>query len=406
MQKTAHLSQLFIFVFILISILGCQKHVNFPAEIESNFQAKPEYYQLDMEIEGEIPTEYKVDMTLFEIIDDVTIVHPARIERRGGFSISFPKHSYEIDLDEDIPLGNLPDDDDWILNANYIDKTFLRHVMSYQIFRDMHPNNRAPQTKYVELSRNHEYYGLFVLMEKVDRSVLEVDKNDEMAVIFKESPIFRPNIDQFIPQDSSNFHQQTFPKLEDDDKTEFINDLRAFIVETTDEVFTSEFTHHFDLANIIDWHLLILLTNNNDGILKNFYLYKTDSQTPVRIAPWDYDHSFGRGGAGHLNLIAVQCNPERSILFKRLMEFDWYKTALKNRWGNLQSSNLFTARDIRRRIREYRVTLDMLVERNFEKWPVDGPRYMDDANFVEEIEIMHTYLDMRFEQLEEYFEGF
>ncbi len=70
---------------------------------------------------------------------DDTIIYNGRIERRGGGSMAFPKSSYEIDLEDDIPLGQLPEDDDWILNANYIDKTFMRHTFSYDLFREMDP---------------------------------------------------------------------------------------------------------------------------------------------------------------------------------------------------------------------------------------------------------------------------
>ncbi len=48
---------------------------------------------------------------------------------------------------------------------------------------------------------------------------------------------------------------------------------------------------------------MLLLSNNGDGVMKNFLLYKIDSNTPFRIALWDYDHSFGRDGDNELNLM-------------------------------------------------------------------------------------------------------
>ena len=48
------------------------------------------------------------------------------------------------------------------------------------------------------------------------------------------------------------------------------------------------------MENLIDWHILLLFTNNGDGLMKNYYFYKMDSETPFRFAIWDYDHTFGR----------------------------------------------------------------------------------------------------------------
>ncbi|MEO0735011.1 MAG: DUF2911 domain-containing protein, partial [Bacteroidota bacterium] len=60
---------------------------------------------------------------------------PAHLKRRGGMSFVYDKHSYTLHLDRKIPLDFLPLDRDWVLNASYIDKTFVRHKVSYDLFR-------------------------------------------------------------------------------------------------------------------------------------------------------------------------------------------------------------------------------------------------------------------------------
>lgn len=364
----------------------------------------PEFYRININVGQEVPNDFKVDMTLQEIHGISVIEHIGRIERRGGFSISFPKFSYEIDLDEDVSLCRLPPDDDWILNANYIDKTFLRHSLAYDLFCDMRSINRAPACKFVELEMNSCYNGLYQLVEKLDKSTLEINDEDSNAVIFKEPPLFRVNLDEYFPQYPDNFYQQTFPDKEDLDMTPFIEGVRAFILYTSDGVFNEQVSQVFDIGNIIDWHLLLLLSNNGDGILKNFYLYKIDSSTPLRVAPWDYDHSFGRDGDNELNLIRP-IEPEKSILLRRLLEMDWYKSALKKRWGELNAGGLFTPKGLKERICIYRITLDRLVGKNFAKWPVNGPWYYDNNNYEAEIDVIFQFIDMRHGQLIDYFEN-
>ncbi len=126
------------------------------------------------------------------------------------------------------------------------------------------------------------------------------------AVIFKEPHIFRDSYDGVVPEEPENFHQQKFPKIEERDMTVYIESVRDFILESSDEEFTQQIASFFDLENVIDWHLLLLITNNSDGILKGFYLYKINEETPLRIAPWDYDHSFGRDGDNELNFVELR----------------------------------------------------------------------------------------------------
>ncbi len=208
----------------------------------------------------------KVDMELHEIANKRQIIYHGKIERRGGFSITFPKHSYEIDLKEDISLASLPDDDDWVLNANYIDKTFMRHVLSYELFSLMGDANIAPKSKYVELELNGDYNGLYVLMEKLDKSSLDLVAKDTMAMIFKEPKIFMKNYNNVTAKDSVNFHQQTYPKIKNESKREYIESIREFILAKNTENFETKISKLLDIDNIIDWHLLLLITNNSDGI--------------------------------------------------------------------------------------------------------------------------------------------
>ena len=395
--------RLFTFLFIFL-LFACNEEAQLPFEpVDPPASFEPRQYGI--ECDQEIPIDNKVDMSFIQTQGDVLIIHEGTIERRGGFSLGFPKHSYELDFLEDVSFEGLAADDDWILNANYIDKTFLRNSFSYELFRSMHPENIASHTSYIKLDLNQEEKGLYILMEKLDRSTLFVDQTiDDHALIFKEPHIFRQNYDNIIPQDPNNFHQQTFPKIEEEDKHEYIEALRDFILNSSDEVFTADFSSYFDQQNIIDWNLLLMMTNNSDGILKNFYLYKANEQSPVKIAPWDYDHSFGRDGDNELNLDERPLDITRSILFDRLLTFDWYKDAVKARWAEMNELNIMSVLGLKERIEEKSFWIQEEVEKNFELWPVSSQWYYDDNGFAAEIKIMNDFIDLRHARLMEYFE--
>ena len=378
-------------------MIGCDHSKNV------NSAVTDEFYSLNIQVADSIARDKKVKIELQENAVTTQVSYPGKIERRGGYSMQFAKHSYEIDLKQDVSIAGLPADDDWILNANYIDKTFLRHVLSYELFMEMNPSNIAPRCAYVEVELNGTYNGLYVLMEKLDRSSLNIEKSDSMAMIFKEPHIFRTSYDGIVPAKANNFHQQKYPKVKKDNKRDYLEELRTFILNTTDESFQKKVSNIFDMSNIIDWHLLLLISNNSDGILKNFYLYKTNNNTPIRIAPWDYDHSFGRDGDNELNLDERPMNIERSILFKRLLRFDWYKKRLNERWLALNTNQLLSANGLKKRVLSKAEQVKKAAKKNFERWPVDGPWYYDANSFEQEIDIMLKFIDLRHHRLTSYF---
>ena len=370
-----------------IFFLGCQKKTTFLEQIHVTTNENITH----------VKSEIKIEIKANDKKEDATI------KTRGGYSINFPKKSYEIDLDNELELLGLPIDDDWILNANFIDKTFLRHVISYEIFQKMNHHNISPKTKHFELFINENYQGLYILMEKMDKSTLKVKSQDSASFIFKDPHIFRKNYTNIIPQKKNNFHQQTFPKITDSNKNNIIDEIRDFIINSNDSLFEEKITQTFDIDNIIDWHLLLWLTNNSDGILKNFYLYKVDKNTPVRISPWDYDHSFGRDGDNELNMNERKININRSILFSRLMKYDWYKRNLKERWIELNDKNILSAKGVKMLIINRYEKLEEYINRNNEKWPVNHSIYYDHNNSNQEINIMLNFIDKRHSEINNYF---
>ena len=354
---------------------------------------------LSLDSEGEIVWEGWTPATL--VVGSDTL--DARTHFRGGISSGYPKHSMALKLDERYPLCGLPADKDWILNANYIDKTFMRHKLSYDLFRLMNPEkNRAPLCSYIQLTINSEPAGLYVLMQKMDASTLDIVKSDTSSVIFKEPPVFYDTC--IIPQDTNNYYQQHFPKKHKEDRSQQAEAIVKFLKYSTDDVFRSQVATLFDLDNIVDWHLLLLLTNNSDGLLKNFFLYKTDDKTPFRIAPWDYDHSYGRDSDNEYNMLTHNVDCNRSTLLRRLLEWDSYRQQLAHRWNNLRESGVISEEAIGQMIDENIKAIGDAVKENEKIWPVDNEVYYDGNHFDEEVAIIRQFIRLNIARLDQMFD--
>ena len=84
-----------------------------------------------------------------------SIIIGAKAKMHGGTSRKYPKRSYTLKLDYPKSLVGLPKDKDWILNASYIDKTFIRHQLYYELFYKMNKrHNIAPKCAYVSVFKN------------------------------------------------------------------------------------------------------------------------------------------------------------------------------------------------------------------------------------------------------------
>ena len=345
----------------------------------------------------------KEDCNIIFNYEGQSVEMPAAIKYRGGLSAQYKKNSFSLELEKKYKFFDFPKEDDWILNASYIDKTFMRHKISYDLFREMHPNNIAAKSKYVNVHINGEYNGLFLLMEKINGKRVGLNKKDTLAMLFKD-PLFLYK-EPRVPQDSMNYHQQKFPKLRKRNQTYYIEEFRSFLFESSDEEFDRNVENWVDLNNIIDWHLLLLFSNNGDGIMKNFYLYKMDSDTPFRIAIWDYDHTFGRDGDNELNMMERPLKWKRSILFVRLLESKSlnYPLKLEKRWEELRESGLFSSGYFEKQMESIDQEIKFELEKNFAKWPVKSYWYFDDNNYEQEKAIIKEFVSLRLKQLDEEF---
>ncbi|HIA12272.1 MAG TPA: hypothetical protein EYN69_09400 [Flavobacteriales bacterium] len=316
---------------------------------------------------------------------------------RGGMSAGFPKHSMTIKLRKAHALAGLKNDRDWILNASYIDKSFMRHKLAFDLFNSFSTDNEAPATAYVEVYMDSNYYGLYVLMERMDASALAVDKQDSTSFIFKGPPIFlRPALLldslNLIPFDNQ---YQKSPRIAERNMHSHLTRARDFIARSSNEEFSSEpggIQDLFDIKNIIDWHLLLLVTNSEDGLAKNYYVYKKNEGTGIRIAPWDYDHTFGRDGDNEPSWESfIDCHG--NFMLKRLLALNPnnYRESLKRRYIELKERGILTSEYINGMIQENYRIIEPCLDRNAAAWPMDAALYYDSLNTTRELELIKKW---------------
>jgi len=94
----------------------------------------------------------------------------ATLEIRGASSSGFPKHSFNLELldelgaDRAVALLGMPAEADWVLYGPYADKTAIRDALAYGLARRM--GGYAPRVRFAELSLGGLWQGLYQVTER------------------------------------------------------------------------------------------------------------------------------------------------------------------------------------------------------------------------------------------------
>lgn len=332
----------------------------------------------------------------------------ARAKFRGGSSAQYPKHSYALEFDEKKQFHQQKLSKNWVLNANYIDRSFMRHKLSFDLFRQMDPeNNSAPHCEYVWVKDNKQEKGLYVLMERMDRIRLKVQKGQKGAFICKSPPIFYAQATT-PKRDSLYYDSMEFPKKKKKKRLAMkhsrLKTLEALIYKANDKAFRKEVFNLIDQKSFIDWQLIILFTNNGDAQNKNYCMYQSSSTAKIKIALWDYDHTFGRLGNSERNLLKNTVDEKQNPLIRRLIELnpDHFNEKLSMRYKALRKS-VFTRKNVLRLITENNKIIAPYIARNQKIWPVTAHWYSDKMSYKQDLALIKRYVSIRLTQLDKRF---
>ncbi len=335
------------------------------------------------------------------------------IEVRGFSSQQFPKLQYGIELrdstgaDVSVGLLGMSSDADWVLSAAYNDKTQMRNPLAYALAR--RSGRYASQGRFCEVFLNGQYWGTYVLFEKLKRDknrinvtkmattdisgdkvtggyIVQVDRSTPDSSEFWASP-FLPPADTTRPI----IYQYVYPKPVD-----LVPEQRAYIrnfITTFEGVMADSlwadpvngYAKYLDVPSAVDFFLVNELARNVDAFRLSSYLYKDrDSKGgKLRVGPvWDFDLGFGNASwsegadtAGWDLLVLPQTiandlyEDHIPPWWQRLGEDSCFWQAAGDRWAELRKGP-FSTTNIVALIDSSAAVLNEAQARNFERWPI------------------------------------
>lgn len=248
------------------------------------------------------------------------------MELRGTSSLGWPKKQYGVETRDahgkgvNVSLLGLPEEEDWVLNAPYTDRSALRDVLACTLAREM--GWYASRVRYCELTLNGLYQGVYILMEKIKRDGQRVDiaklspeDNDDDAVTggyMLKFDYLDPDEEGFYGIDDSPgsfLYIHVYPDAGDITPSQlgyiqtFIRSFESVMLSPHVSDSLDGYAAFIDVASFVDYLLLTELTNNIDGYIRSCYMHKDrDSRGgKLTMGPvWDFNYSMGaaheRGG--------------------------------------------------------------------------------------------------------------
>jgi subtilisin-like proprotein convertase family protein len=365
------------------------------------------------------------------------------IETRGASSAGFPKKSYSIELRDftgaelEQSLCGYPAESDWVLSAQYTDKTLMRGIISFEMMRQM--GWWAPRSRPVELFLNGAYQGVYILMERVKRDDNRVDiaglsANDNsgddltggyILKVDKNSGSSDPGWNSRylpLPAGDSIYISYYYPDAADitPQQTQYI---KAYIDSFETALIGPDYQHpdsgyqrYVDVERAAEAFIIQELTRSIDAYRKSFYLYKDKNSNggKIKFAPvWDYDLSFGNvdfcdgmnywGWQIDFNYICGGDYWLNPFWFERMRTDSTFRKYVRCRWDDLRAGPFATAA-LHQMIDSMYQELEESQEWNFTVWPIMGqyvwPNFYIGQNYREEADTLKWWIAQRLNWLD------
>ena len=297
--------------------------------------------------------------------------HPIGIKVRGKSAAQYPKKSYSIEFvdsarqETDISLLGMRNDDDWILDAMYVDHARMRNRLCTDIwnaYNRITHNTDEPKAlngtrgTFVEVILDGQYNGLYCLTERIDRKQLKLKKYKDTYRGVSYKAVTWDNLmgycsyDPMAPTETLlwNGFEAEYPGTDSTAGWEYLKEFLELIsaAHTSDETFYDEIHEHLHIDNLVDYTLLINAVYAPDNVAKNLYLsiYDVAHDRRFFFTPWDMDATFGRTYDGTLihRYAFSESVPFGNQLISRLWDEDalQFKQLLAQRWSALRLTTL------------------------------------------------------------------
>ena len=348
-------------------------------------------------------------------------------KRRGSSTQNHEKLNFSVEIrdplgdDRDVRVLGMPPESDWVLWGPWrYDRAMIRNPWIYEISNQI--GYQAVRTRFVEVFANQDggvvtgpvpggdYFGVYVLMEKIKRGPDRVDVRELGIADTAEPEIsggYLLKVDRPDPGDTG-FFVNSLQMLFVDPKEEEIlpvqvswiqSYVQSFLNALNGPNFTNPdlgYARYIDVDNFIDFHILQEFSRNPDAHILSTYL-KKDRNEKLAYAPlWDFDRTMGNDNDPRAENPQANSVVKNALWWGRLFQDPELLQKYRDRWAELRQNQMSTA-NMHAVVDSMAAEIGEAGARNFERWS----QILNPKNWPIEIEQLKTWQQRRAEWLDD-----
>lgn len=303
------------------------------------------------------------------------------IKGRGNATWGYAKKPYKVKLDLKAPVLGMPANRDWVLLAEYGDKSLLRNKYLFTV-SELAGLPYTVRSCHVELMLNGTSMGTYLLTEQVEEAKDRVKISDD-GFLFEADNYWYEEPLYFKTASGSHF---TFKYPDPDDEIRKNDDNYNYITGFMDAfekaLYSDDFKDsqkgyrkYIDAECFARWYLVQELTGNIDT---NPYYVLSARGAKLQMYPvWDAEWSLGLANEGD-DYYGWALPPAKPVVeklywrnkqyFGRLIDDPYFAGVVKAEWTKLKAE----LPELQARMETAAETLAYAQSRNFVRWPVLG----------------------------------
>ncbi|MFB2118269.1 CotH kinase family protein [Parapedobacter sp. 2B3] len=305
------------------------------------------------------------------------------IRGRGNSTWGMPKKPYRMKFHDKEGVLGLGATKNWVLLANYADKTLLRNYVAFELGNQLIAGF-TPRTRFVEVYLNGQYEGVYHLTDqiRVEGDRVAIDELDEDEV--DEETItggYLLEIDERLDADRW-FHSDvmrfpfTFKSPEEPNDAQFdyitayIAEVEAIITDPDIGGRSADYEALIDVPSFVNFYIISELVRNNDtgGGGLSIYMHKPRGGKLAMGPLWDFDIAMGNINYNGNEAPEGWWIKTGNRWYEALFNDPKFVQAVKARWQEVAPSlrdSLLATIDA-----AAFGTLRVAQQRNFERWDI------------------------------------
>ncbi|GAA4339779.1 CotH kinase family protein [Mucilaginibacter gynuensis] len=339
------------------------------------------------------------------------------IKGRGNSTWNMPKKPYRIKLDKKAGLLGMAESKNWVLLANYADKTLMRNELAFELSR--HSGLAfTPNSRYVEVFVNGLYAGNYQLTEQIKegKTLVNIEEQADGTTSMPDiSGGYLVELDGFADGEPVHFYTgRSMPitvKYPDED---VINQQQKYYISNhfqkfEDALFADNFTDpvngyrkYFDVDSYVNYYLVNEVMGNSD-IFWSTYMYKKRNDDKIYTGPvWDFDIAANNDDrlGDAVNKLMFNAGHDTHTWIDRLMQDPAFRQKIRSRWNELKMQTNTLPNTVDALAKKLAVSQS----RNFIKWDILSLKVYREfqvaGTYDKEVQYLKTYLTNRINWLD------